>query len=83
MCKALWDFDVDTAMDGAPLKACIPYLYGIGQMKMIFNNTNYTLVFLLGCYHAAIVYFVPLYTFVETGVIWGGESDSAGKTGDL
>ncbi len=53
-------------------------------MMLLFNNTNYMMWFLIGSAHAAIVYFVPLYTFVDSGIMWGkGVSHNDGKTSDL
>lgn len=37
MTKALFDFDVDEARDGESMRKCIPYLYYVGQMKMLLN----------------------------------------------
>lgn len=51
-------------------------------MRLCFNNSTYIVWFLLGCFHAAIIYFVPLYTFVDSGIMWGNH-DNDGKTGDL
>lgn len=49
---------------------------------MLFNKTTYILWFLLGCYHAAVVYFVPIYSFLDSGIMWGDYEDN-GKIGDL
>ncbi len=78
MIRACYDFDVSDRLDGIAIKRCIPYLYSPGPMKRHFNNSTYVRNFLLGSYHAAVVYFVPFYTYFQTGIL-----DHEGKIGDL
>jgi magnesium-transporting ATPase (P-type) len=78
MFRACYDHDTSTKQDGAATRQCIPHLYSSGPMRRYFNNSAYIRNFLLGSYHAAVVYFVPFYTYFETGII-----DHEGKIGDL
>lgn len=61
--RTVFDFDVDPSMDGAQLLPHIPYLYCAGQMRLFFNYKTYALWILHGLFHAAIVFWIPVFTF--------------------
>ena len=61
--RAIFDFDVSPELDGNTVKPYIQELYYVGQMSLVFNKLNYLKWFALAVLHAAIVYYLPQFTF--------------------
>jgi len=76
--RAMLDFDVSPTRDGDMMLKYIPSLYYSGQMSLRCNDKVFSLYFLLGIFHAGVVFFVPLYSLFYTSI-----SSRNGNTDDL
>jgi phospholipid-transporting ATPase len=74
--RAIFDFDVSPELDGNAVKPYIQELYYVGQMSLVFNKLNYLKWFALAVLHAAIVYYLPQFTF-QTSISSGFDGHEA------
>jgi len=70
--KAVFDVDVSHDLESDKnFKIVIPSLYYVGQQRTIFNFKNFWLWELLGCFHTLVIYYVPVYSYMNSGVLLG------------
>ncbi len=65
MVKALFDQDINPALDGDAYKKYMPKVYYIGQRSLIFNTRNFTYWFLTGVAHSLVVFLLPYGVYLE------------------
>lgn len=63
MTKSLFDWDVNPDVDGTEYVGTLPYLYYIGQERVLMNKQNFMKECFFGTFHACIIYYIPLYAF--------------------
>jgi len=61
--KAIFEQDVNPALDGKAFKPFLPKLYYVGQKSTIFNWKNYAFWYIKGIAHSLIIFLIPYFTF--------------------
>jgi len=75
--KAIYDQDINPDIDGLEFKPLLPKLYYVGQKSTIFNWNNYFVWVFTGICHSLIVFFLPVYVYLD--IILGAD----GKSSDI
>jgi len=67
--RVILEFDVNVEMDGPIIESLIPNLYYLGQSSLVCNNKTFLQWCMLGIAHAAVIFFIPSYAFMTSGII--------------
>ncbi len=67
--RALFEFDVNAKIDGPLIESLIPNLYYLGQSSLVCNNQTFLRWCSLGIVHAAVIFFLPCYAFMTSGIV--------------
>lgn len=67
--KGIFEQDINYQMDGGQLRQFYPQLYYMGNQKTIYNWTTYFMHNCMALVDSLIIYFVPVYGFIESDIL--------------